>query len=103
MINEAEELSRIRDYLFKELAEKTGQPVDKVHTYIHTYLSHEPKSSTSFFLLDLNHGAQIHEDFRRTMHFSAQSAIEYGLIDRIVRPQRIKPQPPRQDSTEGLG
>lgn len=50
-----------------------------------------------------NHAAQIHEDFRRTMHFSAQSAIEYGLIDRIVRPQRIKPQPPRQDSTEGLG
>lgn len=104
MINEAGELSRIRDYLFKELAEKTGQPIDKVHTY----LSHEPKSNTSFsllcqnsFLLYLNHAAQIHEDFRRTMHFSAQSAIEYGLIDRIVRPQRIKPQPPRQ--SEGLG
>lgn len=32
MINEAGELSRIRDYLFKELAEKTGQPIDKVHT-----------------------------------------------------------------------
>lgn len=28
--NEADELLRIRDYLFKELAQKTGQPVEKV-------------------------------------------------------------------------
>ncbi|MFS7981080.1 putative endopeptidase Clp [Helianthus anomalus] len=28
--NEANELLRIRDYLFKELAEKTGQPVEQV-------------------------------------------------------------------------
>lgn len=28
--NETNELLRIRDYLFKELAQKTGQPVEKV-------------------------------------------------------------------------
>lgn len=28
--NEANELLRIRDYLFSELANKTGQPIDKV-------------------------------------------------------------------------
>lgn len=28
--NEANELLRIRDYLFKELAQKTGQPVEQV-------------------------------------------------------------------------
>lgn len=28
--NEADELLRIRDYLFKELAQRTGQPVEKV-------------------------------------------------------------------------
>ncbi|OIT03159.1 atp-dependent clp protease proteolytic subunit-related protein 2, chloroplastic [Nicotiana attenuata] len=30
-LHEADELLRIRDYLFKELAEKTGQPVEKVY------------------------------------------------------------------------
>lgn len=33
--NEADELLRIRDYLFKELAEKTGQPIDKVIFIVH--------------------------------------------------------------------
>lgn len=28
--NEATELLRIRDYLFNELAKKTGQPIEKV-------------------------------------------------------------------------
>lgn len=32
--NEANELLRIRDYLFKELAGKTGQPVEKVSLLI---------------------------------------------------------------------
>lgn len=31
--NEANELLRIRDYLFKELAQKTGQPVDQVTSF----------------------------------------------------------------------
>ncbi|KAL9177839.1 hypothetical protein ABFS82_01G086000 [Erythranthe guttata] len=72
--NEADELLRIRDYLFKELAEKTGQPVDK-----------------------------IHKDLGRVKRFNAQEALEYGLIDRIVRPHRIKADAPRKDSTAGLG
>ncbi|KAG6431821.1 hypothetical protein SASPL_109906 [Salvia splendens] len=72
--NEADELLRIRDYLFKELAQKTGQPVEKVH-----------------------------QDLSRVKRFNAQEALEYGLIDRIVRPPRIKADAPRQDTTAGLG
>ncbi|KAL1535160.1 ATP-dependent Clp protease proteolytic subunit-related protein 2, chloroplastic [Salvia divinorum] len=52
------ELLRIRDYLFKELAQKTGQPLEK--------------------------------DLSRGKHFNTQEALEYGLIDRIVRPPLIK-------------
>ncbi|KAK3038498.1 hypothetical protein RJ639_029796, partial [Escallonia herrerae] len=72
--NEADELLRIRDYLFKELAQKTGQPVDK-----------------------------IHKDLGRMKRFNAQEALEYGLIDRIVRPPRIKADAPRKNTTAGLG
>ncbi|OIT03158.1 atp-dependent clp protease proteolytic subunit-related protein 2, chloroplastic, partial [Nicotiana attenuata] len=72
--NEADELLRIRYYLFKELAEKTGQPVEKVH-----------------------------KDLSRMKRFNAQEALEYGLIDRIVRPSRIKADVPRKDTTAGLG
>ncbi|KAJ8555666.1 hypothetical protein K7X08_013162 [Anisodus acutangulus] len=60
--NEADELLRIRDYLFKELSEKTGQAVEKVH-----------------------------KDLSRMKRFNAQEALEYGLIDRIVRPPRSSP------------
>lgn len=35
--------------------------------------------------------------------FSAQEAIDYGLIDRIVRPPRIKADAPRKDAGTGLG
>lgn len=73
--NEANELLRIRDYLFGELAKKTGQPVEK-----------------------------IHKDLSRMKRFNAQEALEYGLIDRIVRPPRIKADAPRKDSAgAGLG
>ena len=34
--------------------------------------------------------------------FNAQEALEYGLIDRIVRPPRIKADAPKKEST-GLG
>ncbi|EPS59722.1 hypothetical protein M569_15082, partial [Genlisea aurea] len=72
--NEADELLRIREYLFNELAKKTGQPVDK-----------------------------IHKDLSRMKRFNAQEALAYGLVDRIVRPPVIKPDAPRKDSTSGLG
>ncbi|GAA0170698.1 serine protease [Lithospermum erythrorhizon] len=72
--NEADELLRIRDYLFKELAEKTGQPIDKVY-----------------------------RDLDRMKRFNSQEALEYGLIDRIVRPPRIKADAARKDTTAGLG
>ncbi|KAM0019655.1 putative endopeptidase Clp [Helianthus debilis subsp. tardiflorus] len=72
--NEANELLRIRDYLFKELAEKTGQPVE-----------------------------QVHKDFSRIKRFNAQEALDYGLIDRIVRPPRIKVDAPRKEAGTGLG
>lgn len=72
--NEANELLRIRDYLFNELAQKTGQPVEK-----------------------------INQDLRRMKRFNAQEALEYGLIDRIVRPPRIKADAPHKDAGTGLG
>ncbi|KAL3018891.1 hypothetical protein AAZX31_05G051700 [Glycine max] len=72
--NEANELLRIRDYLFNELAQKTGQPVEK-----------------------------ITKDLSRMKRFNAQEALEYGLIDRIVRPPRIKADAPRKEAGTGLG
>ncbi|XP_072950723.1 ATP-dependent Clp protease proteolytic subunit-related protein 2, chloroplastic [Typha angustifolia] len=73
--NEANELLRIRDYLFGELAEKTGQPVEK-----------------------------INKDLSRLKRFNSQEALEYGLIDRILRPARIKADAPRKEqSGTGLG
>ncbi|KAM1034483.1 hypothetical protein PS1_038168 [Malus domestica] len=72
--NEANELLRIRDYLFNELAMKTGQPVEK-----------------------------INKDLSRMKRFNAQEALEYGLIDRVVRPPRIKADAPPKDSGSGLG
>ncbi|KAL4574411.1 hypothetical protein LXL04_021241 [Taraxacum kok-saghyz] len=72
--NEANELLRIRDYLFKELAQKTGQPVE-----------------------------QVHKDFSRIKRFNAQEALDYGLIDRIVSPPRIKVDAPSKEAGTGLG
>ncbi|KAJ0048786.1 hypothetical protein Pint_16010 [Pistacia integerrima] len=72
--NEADELLRVRDYLYNELSKKTGQPVEK-----------------------------INKDLSRMKRFNAQEALKYGLIDRIVRPPRIKADAPRQDAGTGLG
>lgn len=59
--NEANELIRIKNYLYGKLSEHTGHPVDK-----------------------------IHEDLSRVKRFDAEGALEYGIIDRIIRPSRIK-------------
>ncbi|KAB2070878.1 hypothetical protein ES319_A08G185200v1 [Gossypium barbadense] len=72
--NEANELLRIIDCLFNELAINTGQSVEK-----------------------------INKDLSRMKRFNAQQALEYGLIDRIVRPPRIKADAPRKDVGAGLG
>ncbi|OVA06791.1 ClpP [Macleaya cordata] len=72
--NEADELLRIRDYLFEELSKKTGQPVE-----------------------------QINKDLSRMKRFNAQEALDYGLIDRIIRPPRIKADAPRKEAGTGLG
>ncbi|KAG0498885.1 hypothetical protein HPP92_003182 [Vanilla planifolia] len=58
---EANELLRIRHYLYGELAKQTGQPVEK-----------------------------IYEDLAHTKHFKSKEAYEYGLVDRILRPIQIK-------------
>ncbi|XP_042468835.1 ATP-dependent Clp protease proteolytic subunit-related protein 2, chloroplastic-like [Zingiber officinale] len=71
--NEANELLRIRDYLFSELSKKTGQPLER-----------------------------ISKDLVYVARFTAQEALEYGLIDRIIRPSRIKPDAPRKE-TPGIG
>ena len=46
---------------------------------------------------------QIFKDLSRVKRFNAEEAVEYGLIDKIVRPPRIKDDAPRQDETSGLG
>lgn len=46
---------------------------------------------------------QINKDLSRLKRFNAQEALEYGLIDRIVRPPRIKADAPRKDAGTGLG
>ncbi|KAG0503107.1 hypothetical protein HPP92_003179 [Vanilla planifolia] len=61
MLIEANELLRIRHYLYGELAKQTGQPVEK-----------------------------IYEDLAHTKHFKSKEAYEYGLVDRILRPIQIK-------------
>lgn len=45
---------------------------------------------------------QINKDLSRMKRFNAQQALEYGLIDRIVRP-RIKADAPCTDAGAGLG
>ncbi|KAL2646355.1 hypothetical protein AAZV13_05G049000 [Glycine max] len=46
---------------------------------------------------------QITKDLSRMKRFNAQEALEYGLIDRIVRPPRIKADAPRKEAGTGLG
>lgn len=53
--------------------------------------------------LTLNVYMQINQDLGRMKRFNAQEALEYGLIDRIVRPPRIKADAPRKDAGPGLG
>lgn len=73
--NESLELLRVRNYFFDQLALKTGQPRDKVQA-----------------------------DLARVKYFTAEEAVEYGIIDRVVRPQRVKPDaPPKQPAGSGLG
>ena len=46
---------------------------------------------------------QINADLGRVKRFNAHGALEYGLIDRIVRPPRIKADAPRKEAGTGLG
>ncbi|KAJ9173478.1 hypothetical protein P3X46_016602 [Hevea brasiliensis] len=72
--NEANELLRIKDYLYNELAQKTGQPAEK-----------------------------INKDLSRMKRFNAQEALEYGLIDRIIRPPPVDADARPRDPSAGLG
>ncbi|KAF2545422.1 hypothetical protein F2Q70_00019827 [Brassica cretica] len=97
--NEAKELSRIRDYLFNELAKNTGQPVETV-----SFCCHNSNDTSESAYDDIETMMmQIFKDLSRVKRFNAEEAVEYGLIDKIVRPPRIKDDAPRQDETSGLG
>ncbi|KDP25583.1 hypothetical protein JCGZ_20739 [Jatropha curcas] len=72
--NEANELLRIKDYLYNELAKKTGQPFEK-----------------------------INKDLSRMKRFNAQEALDYGLIDRIIRPPPVDADTTPRDPSAGLG
>merc|ERR1712100_410416 len=54
---EAHELLKIRDFMDVAIAERTGQPVEKV-----AY------------------------DLRRNLYMTAKDALEYGIIDTVIRP-----------------
>ena len=56
---EARELLRIRDYMDTILANATGQPFEKVA-----------------------------QDFSRNKYFDAQEALEYGVVDQVIKPAR---------------
>jgi hypothetical protein len=45
---------------------------------------------------------QVTKDLNRIKRFSSQEALDYGLIDRIIRPRRIKPDARKQE-TAGVG
>ena len=48
--------------------------------------------------------SQVTKDLERIKRFSAQEALEYGLIDKIVRPSRIKAEAPRKSNSRiGVG
>lgn len=53
--------------------------------------------------MKVNSNVQINKDLSRMKRFNAQEALDYGLIDRIVRPPRIKADAPRKDPGPGLG
>lgn len=73
--NEAKELIRTRNYVFEQLARNTGQPLEK-----------------------------ITKDLSRIVYFDAQQALEYGIIDRILRPPRVKPDASsKREAGAGIG
>lgn len=41
---------------------------------------------------------QISQDLRRLKRFNAEEALEYGLIDRIIRPPVVKSDKPRTEA-----
>jgi ATP-dependent Clp protease protease subunit len=99
--NEAKELLRVRNYLYNQLSRNTGQPVEKVSAH----LSNVPETWERYInetCISLSM-SQIAQDLSRIKRFGAQEALDYGLIDRIVRPRRIKPDAPKKQSTVGLG
>lgn len=57
--NEARELLRIRDYMDATLSEATGRSFDTIRT-----------------------------DLERALYMSTQDALEYGVIDKILKPGR---------------
>lgn len=58
---EARELLHIRDYMNAVLSSSTGQTYEKVFS-----------------------------DFGRNKYFNAEEALEYGIVDRIIKPSRSK-------------
>lgn len=54
------------------------------HLWFNTIVLAVSHSSQTFTPL------QIHEDLSRVKRFDAEGALEYGIIDRIIRPSRIK-------------
>ena len=61
MNTEARELLRLRGYLNRTLAASTGHPVEKVA-----------------------------QDISRECYFTPDTAVEYGVIDRIIYPRKLK-------------
>ncbi|KAF2313170.1 hypothetical protein GH714_009588 [Hevea brasiliensis] len=85
--NETNELLRIKDYLYNELAKKTGQSSEKSGQSKNMFTMH----------------AKINKDLSGMKRFNAQKALEYGLIDRIIRPPPVDVDARPRDPSAGLG
>lgn len=59
--NEARELMRLRNYVNQVLSQATGKPIEKIQF-----------------------------DFNRNKYFDTKEAVEYGIIDQVVRPLRTQ-------------
>lgn len=69
VLNETRELVRIRDKLYNELSGFTGQTMEK-----------------------------INKEFARFKSFTPKEAQEFGIVDRIIRPHRLRPPPEKEES-----
>lgn len=74
--NEARELMRLRDYVNNVLSIATGQPVERVRVVLAC-----GRPLVHFV-------SQLQVELNRNKYMDPKGALEYGVIDQIVKPKR---------------